>query len=35
MLSSNVNSFKGRMRDELLNETLYLRLGHARVVISA
>ena len=28
-------SFNGRMRDELLNETLFLRLAHARVEIAA
>lgn len=28
-------SFKGRMRDELLNETLFLSLAHARVEIAA
>ena len=28
-------SFNGRMRDELLNETLFLSLTHARVVIAA
>lgn len=30
-----VESFNGRMRDELLNETLFLSLDHARVVIAA
>jgi transposase InsO family protein len=30
-----VESSKGRMRDELLNETLFPSLGHARVVIFA
>ena len=28
-------SFNGRMRDELLNETLFLSLAHDRVVIAA
>jgi putative transposase len=28
-------SFNGRMRDEFLNETLFLGLGHAREKISA
>ena len=28
-------SFNGRMRDELLNETLFLSLAHARVEIAA
>ena len=28
-------SFNGRMRDELLNETLFLGLAHARVEIAA
>jgi len=30
-----VESFNGRMRDELLNETLFISLPHARVVILA
>ena len=30
-----VESLNGRMRDELLNETLFLSLDHARVVIAA
>ena len=30
-----VESFNGRMRDELLNETLFLSMDHARVRISA
>ena len=30
-----VESFNGRMRDELLNETLFMGLGHAREKISA
>lgn len=29
-----VESFNGRMRDELLNETLFLSMGHARVEIA-
>lgn len=28
-------SFNGRMRDELLNETLFMSLAHARVEIAA
>ena len=34
MQNGYVESFNGRMRDELLNETLFLSLDHARVVIS-
>ena len=30
-----VESFNGRMRDELLNETLFMSLAHARVEIAA
>jgi putative transposase len=30
-----VESFNGRMRDELLNETLFLSMGHAREKIAA
>ena len=30
-----VESFNGRMRDELLNETMFRNLAHARVVIAA
>ncbi len=30
-----VPSFDGRMRDELLNETLFMSLAHARVEIAA
>jgi len=30
-----VESFNGRMRDELFSETLFLSLDHARVVIAA
>jgi len=33
--SGYVESFNVRMRDELLNETLFLRLNHARVTIAA
>jgi len=29
-----VHPINGRMRDELLNETLFLSLDHARVMIS-
>ena len=35
MQKGYVESFNGRMRDELLNETLFLSLDHVRVVISA
>ena len=35
MQNGYVESFNGRMRDELLNETLFLSLDHARLVISA
>ena len=30
-----VESFNGRMRDELLNETLFMSMGHAREKIAA
>jgi transposase InsO family protein len=35
MQNGYVESFNGRIRDELLNETLFLCLDHARVVIAA
>jgi transposase InsO family protein len=35
MQNGYVESFNGRMRDELLNESLFLGLAHARVVIAA
>lgn len=35
MQNGYVESFNGRMRDELLNETLFLSLAHARVEIEA
>ena len=35
MQNSFVESFNGRMRDELLNETLFMSLGHAREKIAA
>ena len=35
MQNGFVESFNGRMRDELLNETIFLNLAHARVVIAA
>ena len=35
MQNGYVESFNGRMRDELLNETLFLSLAHARVEIAA
>lgn len=34
MQNGNVESFNGPIRDELLNETLFLSLAHARVEIS-
>jgi transposase InsO family protein len=34
MQNGYVESFSGRMGDELLNETLFLNLEHARVVIA-
>lgn len=35
MQNGHVESFNGRMRDELLNETLFLGLAHARLGIAA
>jgi transposase InsO family protein len=35
MQNGYAESFNGRMRDELLNETLFMRLDHARVTIAA
>jgi transposase InsO family protein len=35
MQNGYVESFNGRMRDELLNETLFLSLAHARAVVRA
>jgi putative transposase len=35
MQNGYVESFNGRMRDELPNETLFLSLAHARVEIAA
>ena len=35
MQNAYVESFNGRMRDELLNETLFLSMAHARVEIAA
>ncbi|MBB3956969.1 putative transposase [Novosphingobium sediminicola] len=35
MQNGYVESFNGRMRDELLNETLFLNMDHARVQIAA
>lgn len=35
MQNGYVESFSGRMRDELLNETLFLSMAHARVAIAA
>lgn len=34
MQNGFVESFKGRMRDELLNETMFRNLGNTRVAIS-
>ena len=34
MQNGFVESFNGRMRDELLNETLFRNLAHARIVIA-
>jgi transposase InsO family protein len=35
MQNGYAESFNGRMRDELLNETLFMSLDHARTAISA
>jgi transposase InsO family protein len=35
MQNDYVESFNGRMRDELLNETLFMSMAHARVEIAA
>jgi putative transposase len=35
MQNSYVESFNGKMRDELLNETLFFNLDHARSIIAA
>ena len=35
MQNGFVESINGRMRDELLNETMFRNLAHARVVIAA
>lgn len=35
MQNGHVESFDGRMRDELLNKTLLMSLAHARVEIAA
>ena len=35
MQNGFIESFNGRMRDELLNETMFRNLAHARVVITA
>ncbi len=34
MQNGFIESFNGRLRDECLNETLFVSLGHARVVLS-
>lgn len=35
MQNGFAESFNGRMRDELLNETMFRQLAHARIVIAA
>jgi transposase InsO family protein len=35
MQNGYIESFDGRMRDELLNETLFVDLSHARQAIGA
>ncbi len=35
MQNGFVESFNGRMRDELLNETMFRNLAHTRAVIAA
>ncbi len=35
MQNGVVDIFNGRMRDELLNETMFCNLAHARVVVAA
>ena len=35
MQNGFVESFNGRMRDELLNETMFRNVAHARVAIAA
>jgi putative transposase len=35
MQNGYIESFNGRMRDELLNESLFLDLNHARQIIAA
>ncbi len=35
MQNGYAESFNGRMRDELLNETLFMSLDHARTAIAA
>ncbi|ASP20013.1 integrase core domain protein [Antarctobacter heliothermus] len=35
MQNGFVETFNGRMRDELLNETMFRSLAHARMVIAA
>ncbi len=35
MQNGFVESFNGRMRDELLNETLFTSLAHARTTVAA
>lgn len=35
MQNGFIESLNGRMRDELLNETMFRNLAHARIVIAA
>ncbi|EPX87709.1 Integrase core domain protein [Rubellimicrobium thermophilum DSM 16684] len=35
MQNGNCEAFNGRMRDELLNETLFLGIDHAREAVAA
>ncbi len=35
MQNGYVESFNGRMRDELLNETLFVSMDHARALVAA
>jgi len=35
MQNGYIESFNGRMRDELLNESLFFSIGHARSIIAA
>jgi putative transposase len=35
MQNAFIKSFNGRLRDELLNETLFVSLTHARIALAA